>query len=60
MTSLAGLAAVAMTYNIEPEEALVMASNAIKATDNEHDAVLDVVNRAMRATSATSWGSKFV
>lgn len=49
-----------MTYNIEPEEALVMASNAIKATDNEHDAVLDVVNRAMRATSATSWGSKFV
>jgi len=58
-TSLAGLTAIAMTYNIEPEEALVMVADAIEATENEHDAVLDVVRRAKLALS-THWGSSFV
>lgn len=59
MTSLAGLTAVAMTYNVDPEEALVMAADAIEATENEHDAVLDVVRRAKLSLSS-HWGNGFV
>jgi hypothetical protein len=46
MTSLAGLTSIAMTYNVDPEDAMVMAKEAIEATETEHDAILDVVRRA--------------
>jgi hypothetical protein len=55
MTSLAGLTAVAMTFNVEPEDAMVMAAEAIEATETEHDAILDVVRRA-RISTASHFG----
>ena len=55
-TSLAGLTAVAMTYNVEPEDAMVMAQEAINSTTTEHDAILDVVRRARISTSAAYGG----
>jgi len=52
MTSLAGLTAIAMTYNVEPEEAMVMAKEAMEETATEHDAILDVVRRAKVSVSS--------
>ena len=52
MTSLAGLTAIAMTYNVEPEEAMVMAKEAMEETATEHDAILDVVRRAKLSVSS--------
>jgi len=52
MTSLAGLTAIAMTYNVDPEDALVMAAEAIAAAETEHDAILDVVRRAKISVSS--------
>jgi len=52
MTSLAGLTAIAMTYNVEPEDAMVMAEEAMEETATEHDAILDVVRRAKLSVSS--------
>jgi len=41
-----------MTYNVDPEDALVMAAEAIAAAETEHDAILDVVRRAKISVSS--------
>lgn len=50
--SLAGLTAIAMTYNVDPEDAMVMATQAMETTATEHDAILDVVRRAKISISS--------
>jgi hypothetical protein len=45
-----------MTYNVEPEAAMVMAKEAMETTDTEHDAILDVVRRAQISTTSLYGG----
>lgn len=46
-----------MTYNVEPEDALVMAKEAMEVTATEHDVIFDVVGRAQISTSSHYGGN---